>query len=213
MEVKIGIVDDHTLFRQSLAMVVNSTFTGFTTILQASNGKELLKLLETGLSPDIILLDVTMGEMNGMEAAAEVKKNYPKIKMAALSTHDKDQIIINMLRAGCCAYLQKDIDHTELKRALEEIHTFGYYNGDLANIKFRRLMLTSLQQSSVNATSREMEFLQLASTDLTYKQIASEMKVAERTVDGYRADLFEKLKVQSRVGMVMEAIRNGWVCI
>jgi DNA-binding NarL/FixJ family response regulator len=213
MEVKIGIVDDQALFRQSLSMVVNITFAGFTTSLQASNGKELLSLLEAGPAPEIILLDVNMDEMNGIETATALKKKHPKIKIAALSTHDTDYIIINMLRAGCCAYLDKNIDHAELKKALEEIHLVGHYNGDVANVKFRRLMMNAIHRPALNITAREMEFLQFACSDLTYQQIASKMKLAERTIDGYRQALFEKLKVQSRVGMVMEAIRNGWVSI
>jgi DNA-binding NarL/FixJ family response regulator len=213
MEVKIGIVDDHTLLRQSLTIVITNTFAGFTTSLQASNGKELLRLLEAGPAPDIILLDVSMPEMNGIETATALRKQYPKIKMAALSTHENDYIIINMLRAGCCAYLHKNIDHAELKKALEEIHLVGHYNGDAANVKFRRLMMNAIHLPAVNITAREMEFLQFACSDLTYQQIASKMNVAERTIDGYRQILFEKLKVQSRVGMVMEAIRNGWVSV
>lgn len=212
MKIEIGIADDHTLFRQSLSTIIDTTFANFKVVLQASNSTELISQLDAGIHPSILLLDVNMGESNGITTAGIIAGKYPDIYLAALSSYDSDQIIISMLKAGCCAYLHKSIDQKELERALEEIHTVGYYNGDVVNVRYRRLLLHT-RMPQYNITEREMEFLRLASSDRTYKQIASEMKLAERTVDGYREALFEKLKVQSRVGMVMEAIRNGWVNI
>jgi DNA-binding NarL/FixJ family response regulator len=211
MKVTIGLADDEQLFVKSLATLIN-TFGRFNTVLDALNGEDLLKKLErTAPKPDIILLDVNMPEMNGPAAAREIQKRYPAIRLVALSTKDDDTTIISMLKAGCCAYLVKDIHPDELEKALEEVITKGYYNADAVNINFRRLLLHGDKSGELKISEREMTFLRLACTDLTYKQIASQMGLAERTIDGYREALFEKLNVQSRVGMAMEAIRRKLV--
>lgn len=211
MKVMIGIADDQQLFLKSLVTLVN-TFGQFTVVLDAQNGNDLLDKLErTKQEPSIILLDVNMPGMDGIHAAREISKRYPAIKLVALSMKDDDTTIISMFKAGCCAYLVKDIHPDELEKALGEVYSKGYYNADAVNINFRRLLAHGDKNNETRFTDREMTFLRLACTDMTYKQIASEMHLAERTIDGYREALFEKLNVQSRVGMAMEAIRRKLV--
>lgn len=204
---RIGIVDDQQLFLKSLCALVNS-FEDFETVVDALNGEQLLAKLENlTLLPDILLVDVNMPTMDGLATVSAIVKNYPAIMMVALSMEDDDATIINMIKAGCCAYLLKDIHPNELEKALEEIHKNGYYNADTLNINYRRLILHSGRQETAGLNEREIKFLRLASSELTYKQIASQMFLSERTIDGYRESVFQKLNVQSRVGMVMEAIR------
>jgi DNA-binding NarL/FixJ family response regulator len=158
-----------------------------------------------------MLIDVAMPVMDGIETAKWLTETYPAVKLVALSMNDNDNSIIAMIKAGCCAYLLKDTHPTELEKALEAIYKKGYYNGDLVNINYRRLMLTENESTNALITDRDKEFLKLASSDLTYKQIAVLMKVSERTVDSFREALFQKLNVQSRVGMVMEALRRNLI--
>lgn len=211
MKIPIGIVDDHQLFLKSLSMMLKS-FLVYEVVLEGLNGKEVqtkLALLET--PPDIMLIDVNMPVMNGVETAKWLHNNYPQMKLVALSMNDNDAIVIEMIKAGCCAYLLKETHPNELEKALQEIHAKGYYNADTSNINFRRLLIS--EKESVNITEKERQFLQHASSDLTYKEIAALMFLSERTIDGYRETLFNKLKVQSRVGLVMEAIRKGLVTL
>lgn len=211
--ISIGITDDEQLFLRSLVLLIN-TFQGFNTVIEALSGEELLRKLETDAQqPDILLLDVNMKVMDGIQTAARVAQKFPAIKLVALSTKDDDTTIINMLKAGCCAYLVKDIHPNELEKALEEISHKGYYNGDAANINYRRLIMHNQRKEGIQLTEREKFFLQLACSDLTYKQIAAQMHLSERTIDGYRDAIFEKFNVQSRVGMAMEAIRRKLVAI
>jgi len=142
-----------------------------------------------------------------------MQRHYAAVKLVALSMKDDDNTILTMLRAGCCAYLLKDIHPNELEKAILEIDKKGYYNADASNVNFRRLLLHAQKEEKLVLTDRERKFLQLACSDLTYKQIAGEMIVSERTVDGYRESLFQKLNVQSRVGMALEAIRKNLVVI
>ncbi|MEO6667918.1 MAG: response regulator transcription factor [Ferruginibacter sp.] len=212
-KVRIGITDDQQLFLKSLVTLVN-TFEGFTTVLDASNGKDLVeKLAASPQLPDIILLDVNMPVMDGITAATEISAKYPGIKLVALSLKDDDITVISMLKAGCCAYLVKDIHPHELEKALNEIYTKGYYNADVTNINYRRLILQDKQKDNLKLTEKELAFIKLSCSELTYKQVAAQMFLAERTIDGYRESVFEKMNVQSRVGMVMEAIRRGIVSI
>lgn len=211
MKIKIGLVDDHQLFLKSLGLMLDS-FNNYQVILEASNGKDLQqKITNTTNVPSIILIDVSMPIMDGIETAKWISENYPTIKLVALSMNENDHSIIAMIKAGCCAYLLKDTHPNELEKALNEISEKGYYNGDLSNINFRRLLIAENKNNQLNLTEKEKTFLLHACSDLTYKQIAALMQVSERTVDGYREKLFQKFNVQSRVGLALEALKNGIV--
>lgn len=211
MKTPIGIVDDHQLFLKSLSMMLKS-FEIYDVVVEAVNGKELQdKFPKLPVKPAIMLIDVNMPLVNGVETAQWLHTTYPGIKLVALSMNDSDNIIIDMIKAGCCAYLLKETHPDELEKALYEIHTKGFYNGDVSNINFRRLLQS--EKDSVVITEKEKAFLQYACSDLTYKEIAGLMFLSERTIDGYRETLFNKMKVQSRVGLAMEAIRRGLVSL
>lgn len=212
-KISVGVIDDQRLFVKSLATLIN-TFPSFNVVVDAMNGEELLNKLHVHhLSPDILLVDVNMPVMNGVETAKAIAEKYPLARIVALSMKDDDMSIIAMLKAGCCAYLVKDIHPDELERALTEVHLKGSYNGDAANVNYRRLILRGENDAAYRLSAREQSFLQLACSDLTYKQIASQMHLSERTIDGYRESLFEKMNVQSRVGMVVEGIRRDFISL
>lgn len=211
MKIPIGIVDDHQLFLKSLSLMLKS-FKVYDVVAEAVNGKELQeKLQHCAVPPSIMLIDVNMPVMNGIETAKWLSANYPDTKLVALSMNDNDTVIIDMIKAGCCAYLLKETHPDELEKALQEIHAKGFYNADASNINFRRLLQS--EKDAVVITEKEKQFLQHACSDLTYKEIAALMFLSERTIDGYRETLFGKLKVQSRVGLAMEAIRKGLVAL
>jgi DNA-binding NarL/FixJ family response regulator len=212
MKINIGIVDDHQLFLKSLSVLIES-FPTFKIVLDALNGEGLLNKLATAETlPDILLLDVNMPVMDGANTATVISSKYPQIKMIALSMKDDDVSVIKMIKAGCCAYLLKDIHPDELEKALNEVYTKGYYNADVSNINYRRLILRTNEQEIV-FTERERTFLKLACSDFTYKQIALQMHLSERTIDGYREALFQKMNVQSRTGMALEALRRNLVSL
>jgi len=208
MKIKVGLVDDHELFLRSVGLMLSS-FDKYTVVLEALNGKDLQeKIAKTKTLPEVMLIDVNMPKMNGFETASWLKKNYPEIKLVALSMNDNDRTIIDMLRAGCCAYLLKDTHPDDLEKALIEVHEKGFYNGDATNINFRRLLISEKEIEELELSDQQKLFIQLCCTDLTYRQIASELKVSENTVDGYREKLFKKFNVQSRVGLVLEGIKR-----
>ena len=213
MKITIAIADDHQLFLKSVGLLIEN-FENFEILAEALNGESLLHKLQ-GLTelPDIILIDVNMPVLNGAATAARISEKYPQVKLVALSMKDDDASVLDMIRAGCCAYLLKDMHPNDLERALIEIHNTGYYNADRSNTRFRKLLNSRHNHEKILLSEREKVFLQLSCSDLTYKQIADRMHLAERTIDGYRESLFQKLNVQSRVGMVLEALRRNLVSL
>ena len=140
MTIHIGIADDHQLFLKSVSILIES-FPGFKISVDALNGEILLKKLEHAQAlPDIILLDVNMPVMDGPKTAAALSELYSAVKLVALSMKEDDASVIKMIKNGCCAYLLKDIHPGELEKALMEVYKTGYYNADVSNIRYRRLI-------------------------------------------------------------------------
>jgi DNA-binding NarL/FixJ family response regulator len=207
---KIALVDDHSLLRGTLASLIDS-FDGYSVLFEADNGHEFIEKLKQHPTPDIVLLDITMPEMNGYETAAWMKKNIPATRILVLSMSDQESAIIRMLREGARGYLLKDSKPAVLRKALEEIRDKGFYMNELVSNKMLNYVTGTGQPASEipPLTEKEAIFLEMACTEMTYKEIADKMKLSQRTVEGYRDDLFKKLNVISRVGLVVFAIRHG----
>lgn len=208
--IQVAIADDHTLLRKALAKLVSS-FEDYAILFEAENGKEIKKKINEHLVPDLILLDVNMPEMDGFETAGWLNKNYPKIKVLALSMFSDERTIIRMLRQGARGYVMKNIDPDELKRALDSVVKKNFYLSEEISGKIISGLNKDVDKTEdlPSLTQREKDFLKLICSEITYKDIAAKMYVSPRTVDEYRNTLFEKLNVKSRVGLVMYAIRNG----
>jgi DNA-binding NarL/FixJ family response regulator len=209
----IALVDDHTMFRKGLAVLID-LFPRYKVLTDVANGREFIDQLDPDHLPDIVLLDIHMPVMDGYATAAWLRANHPEIRVLALSTMDSDTTIIKMIQHGARGYILKDADPKELQLAFEEILAKGYYYNEVMT----RKVIQSIHQGSqdpANAspklTDREMEFLKHACSEKNYHQIAGEMFVSERTVDGYRESLFKKFNVSNRVGLVLYAIRNQLV--
>ena len=209
----VALADDHKLVRQALVELVNS-IDGFEVIFDVNNGQELLEELSKGLMPDIILIDINMPIMDGYRTMEYLSMHFPQVKCLALSVEDSEEAIIRMLRLGAKGYLLKDTDTPQFKTALEEVILRGFYHSELVSSTLLRSIKRPLKARTgppIQFLTRELEFLELVCTELTYKEIADHMTLSPRTVDGYRDNLFEKLGVKSRTGLVMYAIKNGLV--
>lgn len=211
-KILVGVADDHTLMRNALARLINS-FENYTVIFEASNGKEVKDKISKHVLPDIILLDVNMPDIDGYETAKWIYKNHPQIKILALSMFTDESIIIRMLRLGAKGYILKNAEPEELNLALNSVMQKDFYLSDYISGKVISGLHKDidLPEEPVHLNDKEREFLQWACTEMTYKDIAVKMFVSPRTVDDYRNALFEKLKVKSRIGLVLYAIRHGMV--
>lgn len=212
----IAIVDDHTMFRKGLASLIN-LFPGYKVLFEASDGKDLISKLKPAAMPDIVLLDITMPHMDGYATAQWLTANHPQINILALSTMDGETAIIRMIKNGAKGYVLKDAEPEELKRAFDEIITDGYFYNDRITKKVMKSIMTissdADSSSFVKLTDRELEFLKLLCTEKSYTEIAADMFVSPRTVEGYRNAICEKLQFKSRTGLVLYAIKNGIVKI
>ncbi len=211
---KIVLTDDHILLRNGLAELVAKL--GHTILFEADNGQDFIDKLDSQNLPDIVLLDINMPEMDGYETTHWLKQNHPQVKVLALSMYNNEASIIRMLKAGAKGYILKDSEPWELKLAIESLATKGYYYSDLVSGKLinaiNKIDDDGTDVNTVNNLGeREIEFLKLICTELTYKEVADKLFVSPRTVDGYREQLFAKLNIKTRVGLVMYAIKNGIV--
>jgi len=208
----IALVDDHILLRNGLAALINS-FNGYQVSFEADHGKDFINMITNHGSPDIVLLDINMPEMNGFETAGWIKEHLPATKILVLSMMDNESSIISMLKSGAGGYILKDSKPSIFRQALDDIRDKGFFMNDLVTHKMLNYVKGEEQNTDAAIIARlsdkELTFLKLACTEKTYKEIASEMNLSPRTVEGYRDDLFAKLGVMSRVGMVLFAIKNG----
>jgi DNA-binding NarL/FixJ family response regulator len=209
----VAIVDDHLLLSGSLEKLINS-FSGFKVIYHASNGKELQKKFNTATElPEIILLDINMPVMDGFETVAWLNKNNPEIKVLALSMEDDEKVILKMLRLGAKGYLLKDIHPDRLRVALEEVIERGYYHSEKVAATLLHSIQPSFRKDEVQFKQNELTFLQLACSEMTYKEIADVMSLSPKTIDGYRQELFNRLHIKNRVGLVIYALKNNLIKI
>lgn len=206
----IALVDDHKVVCDGTAKLLEEK--GHKVLFTASNGKNFVEKLMHYPVPDIVVLDINMKQMDGYETSLWLKQNHPDVKVLALSMYDDETAIIQMLKNGARGYCLKGNDFNELVRAINEISTKGFYYSDLVTGPVIRKVLDAEESNALSRLNeREINFLKLACTEKTYKEIADDMCVSPRTVDGYRDELFRKLCVKSRVGLVMFAIKNGIV--
>jgi len=216
-KIKVALVDDHILLRNGLANLVRG-FDNYEVLFEANNGTHFIEQLKDDTVPDIVLMDINMPDMDGYETAQWLKKNHPDVKVLALSMYDNENAIIRMLKNGARGYILKDTDPKEFRTALDDLVRKGFYYSELVTGKLIHAVnnLDEPEQNLknlINLSEREIDFLKLACTEMTYKEIADKMFVSPRTVDGYRDALFEKLNLKTRVGLVMYAIRNGIVTV
>jgi len=204
---KLVVVDDHTLLSQAISGLVNS-FEDFEVLYTCKNGQELIdKLVFKENIPDIILMDVQMPIMDGIEATAHLKEHFPDIKVIALSVEAEERTILRMLRAGAKGYLLKDTEKSILENALKELDEQGFYHTNTV----AQLLVKSLEEDhSLALKEREVEFIKHACTEMTYNEIADKMFLSPKTIQGYRDSVFSKLNLKNRTGLVIYAIKNGF---
>lgn len=215
-KIKVALADDHKLFRKGLCELI-SGFAEYKVVWDVDNGHECLAALEAGPVPEIVLLDIHMPQLDGYQTAEILKRRYPAIKILVLSMYDSEAHIIRMLKLGVKGYILKDAEPYELKQGLDSLVKKGMYYSDLVMGTLMKTLQDSDPEQPVKLmqplNEREIEFIQLAATELTYKEIADHMCVSIRTIDGYRDHLFEKFHVKSRVGLVLYAIRNRLISV
>lgn len=211
----VDVADDHILLRNGRANLIRGLET-YAVLFEANNEKDFIKQLQPRYLPDIVLYDINKPAMDGYETALWLKRNYPGIKIFALSMNDNETSIIRMMKNGVKGYVLKDIDPLKFRGALDSLIRKGFYYSELITGKLIHAVSQLVESDEpikclISLNTREIEFLKLVCTEMTYKEIAEKMFLSARTIDGYRDALFEKLNVKSRVGLVLYAIKNNIV--
>ncbi len=209
MKKNVFIIDDHELFCKSLEMMINS-FEDYHVVFCGHNGQDLISRLQDKLKskPEIVLLDLNMPVMNGIETMDWISIHHPELNILVLSMMDNEDLILKMIKKGVKGYLLKDISPQMLLKALDDTLNYGFYHSE----KVTRTLVKSLNHEKlieIDIKDKEFQFLKYACTEMTYKEIAEIMKLSPKTIDGYRDTLFEKLEVKSRIGLVLYAIKHG----
>ncbi len=207
-QVRAIIVDDHKIFRESLTYVLESQ-ASVEVIAQANNGMELLEILKH-TKPDIVLLDIEMPEMDGVEATRQTLKIYPDLRILVLSMHKDDEFYSAMIDFGVKGFILKESDVVEVIRAIYEIVKGSLYFSQellLGLIKKRKDILP------VELTQREQEVLSLIAKGLSNVEIGEKLFISARTVEKHRAELLLKTESKNSISLVVYAIKNGLVTI
>lgn len=212
-QVNVVIADDHKIFRKGIIAAL-SIFDRIAVTGEAENGLQLLEKIAM-LQPDVVLLDIKMPEMDGIEALKTIKIDYPKVKVVMLTMYDDDAHIQNLMELGANGYLAKDTDADEIKTAIVNVYESGYYFNDAISKALLKRVAGSISFKDnifkkIELNEREVKVLHLICKEYTTAEIAADMFLSPRTIEGIRAALIEKTNVKNVAGLVLYAVRNGY---
>lgn len=212
--IRVAIADDQVLFRKGMASIVN-TFENISVVLEADNGKILIDAFATCTPlPDVVLLDLSMPELNGIETTKILHTDYPSVKIIILSVYGEDRFVTHLMELGVNAYLFKNVEPEEVERAIHTVIEKDFYFNEAflnamknrMNSKRQKILITDNLPSTL--TSRETEILTLICKQKTAQEIADELFISVRTVDGHRNNLLEKTGARNSAGLVLFAIKH-----
>ncbi|GAB5522228.1 MAG: response regulator transcription factor [Roseivirga sp.] len=214
--IKLALVDDHTLFRQGIKLLLED-IEDVELIVEASNGQELLEAMEDRV-PDIVLLDLEMPVLNGIETSKVLKQKYENVGIIILTMYDDEQMIAHLMEIGANGYLLKDTTEDELRKAIRSVHDNQFYFNDfvskalLSGVKAKRKTEPKIG-NNIDVTRRESEVLQLICEELTTQEMADKLFLSPRTVEGHRQNLIEKFGVKNTAGLIIRAIKLGFISV
>lgn len=215
-KINIVLADDHVLVRNGLKAMLDSD-SGINVVGEASNGLEALETARR-LKPDIIVLDIRMPEMNGLEAAAKIEEYSPTTKPVILSMHDSEEYVMQALDSGAYGYLLKDTDKNEFVKALKQIHAGNkYFSGAVSNVLANRLLNNKPYIKNVavedryHLTKKEKEILRMVIDGRQNKHISESLGKSVRTIETHRFNIMKKMGVNNAIDMVNKAVKENLV--
>ncbi|WP_078429874.1 response regulator [Alkalihalobacterium alkalinitrilicum] len=226
--IRIVIIDDHQLFREGVKRIL-AMEDNFDIVAEGEDGEQALALVEEH-QPDVILMDINMPKVNGMEATRELIQKYPDVKVLILSIHDDESYVTHVLKTGAAGYLLKEMDADALIQAVRVVGEGGAYihpkvthnlikdyrrlanegENDASEIGFREV---EYRKPLHILTRRECEVLQLMTDGYSNRMIGEALFISEKTVKNHVSNILQKMSVNDRTQAVVEAIKNGWVMV
>ncbi len=214
--IHLALVDDHELTRKGIKTMIEIN-PEIKVTLEAGNGKELLEKLSHSHTPDIVIMDINMPVMNGFDTIKILRTRYPNLKVIIYTLIMEEDTIINMITNGACAYITKNADPSKLSDAVITVQTKEFYLCDEVKKEYFKEYGSKKPKpgftGKLHLTPKEIRLMNLSSTNLTYKEIASEMGLQPKTISNYRDKLFQKLEVKNRAALVIYGYKNGIINI
>jgi len=204
LKIRLLLADDHALIRAGFKSLLGKN-ENFDIVGEAEDGKELMEMA-ADLMPDIVLADINMPKLNGLEAVGQLIKSYPQIKYIILSMHEEHEYIMNALKIGVSGYILKNVERSELEKAILTVHKGGrYFSAVVTNIlvdSMPRNESTILEEIS----PREKEVLELVAKGRSTKQIADQLNISTRTVESHRINMLKKMKVNNSAELIKKSL-------
>lgn len=212
--ISIVVADDHLFFLDGLVATLLKN-PSYSVVGEAGTGEALIEQV-TNHRPNLVITDITMPGMNGIRATQKLKESFPETKVIALSMHNEEQVIIQMLQAGAKGYLEKNISRQELDAAIDSVVNHGqvYFPESTSMTMFRLLKRASMKpfpRPEILFSPREMEVIELVCRDYSSKEIADQLYLSNRTIESHRNNIMEKMNVKSVAGLVAFAYTNGLI--
>lgn len=209
---RVGIVDDHLLFRRSMTLLINS-FEGMSVVLDAENGKIFLEKL-TNKPVDVVLLDIQMPVMDGYATCKQLLQNFPEVKILVVSQLSTRESIHKILELGAHGYFTKNTDPEQLESALMNVHEKGFYFGLELGTVIKEAMLWEKRNSKIIfntkelLSERELQIIKMICREMKSKEIADKLFINIRTVESHRKNIMDKIEAKNFIGVVLYALRN-----
>lgn len=203
--IKVSLADDHKLFRDGLKALLN-TDKQIEVVGEAKNGHELINIIEKYM-PDVVLVDISMPELNGLDAIIKLKAEYPDLKFIVLTMHEDSEYIMKSIKHGAHGYLLKNVDEEELKNAVKTVVNGGkYFNSKISGIMIENLAHEDEYKTTPQSiTQREKEVVELVAEGLSTKLIADQLHISSRTVETHRVNVMKKLKASNTAELIKKA--------
>jgi two-component system response regulator NreC len=215
MGIKILLADDHKIIREGLRSMIEKE-SDMSIVAEAGNGRSAVKLVRE-LSPDVVVMDISMPDLNGIESTRQILDNNPDIKVVALSMHSDKRYVVNMLKAGAKGYLLKDCAFDELIKAIRTVLAghicLSPTIDDLVIEDYIQQVARDNSWDHEELSSRELEVIQLLAEGNTTKQIGKELNISIKTVETHRVRIMKKLKINTMADLTKYAIREGMISI
>lgn len=210
--IKIVIADDHEIFRDGFKVMLRKQ-EDLQVIAEAENGRELLQVVEQH-QPDVVITDIKMPLVDGIEATRAIKSRWPHIEVVALSMFDEENLVVDMLEAGAKGYLLKNTHKAEVVQAVKAVYKGDTYYCNATSTKLAQMIAKShfnpyKNNKKPTFTEKEVEIIRLICQELSNKEIASQLNLSTRTIEGYREKILEKIDARNIAGLVIYAIKNN----
>jgi two-component system, NarL family, response regulator NreC len=209
-KIRVAIADDQEIYRDGLRLVL-SKCERFSVVAEAGNGQALLEMV-AATHPDVVLTDVVMPVMDGIAATRQIIEQYPEVKVIALSMFGEEAMILDMLEAGARGYLVKNSEKEDIYSAIKTVYNGDAYYCNATSSQMARLIMRNknkITEPAIQFSDKELQIIRGICEEMNNQEMARELYMSKRTIDGYRSRILEKLHVKGSIGVVKYAIKAG----